>query len=203
MKNIFERNVSGMTERLSRSVIGIAGCGGIGSNVAVSLVRAGVGKLIIADHDTVEPSNLNRQYYFAGDIGKKKTAALKERLLEINAGCVIEVFDKKLEREDIPDIFSEAEIMVEAFDLAESKQWLIEEWASLYPDRPVISGNGLSGYGNFESIRVKKAGNMYFCGDGETSMEEGLCSARVAIVSNMQANLVIEILMNKAEGEMK
>lgn len=203
MNTLFNRNVSGMTERLSRSVIGIAGCGGIGSNVAVSLVRAGVGKLIIADFDVIEESNLNRQYYFNDEIGKSKVMTLKHRLELINPECFVVAHEKKLEREDIEGLFSGSDIMIEAFDTAESKQWLIEEWASSYPDRPVISGNGLSGYGDFESIKVKKAGNIYFCGDGVTSMEEGLCSARVAIVSNLQANLAIEILMNKAEGEMK
>ena len=203
MNTLFERNVSGMTERLSRSVIGIAGCGGIGSNVAVALVRAGVGKLIIADFDFIEESNLNRQYYFVDEIGKSKVLTLKHRLELINPECIVIAHNKRLEREDVAGFFTEADIMIEAFDLAESKQWLIEEWASLYPDRPVISGNGLSGYGNFESIGVRKAGNIYFCGDGETSMEAGMCSARVAIVSNLQASLAIEILMNKAEGEIR
>lgn len=203
MNTLFERNVSGMTERLSRSVIGIAGCGGIGSNVAVALVRAGVGKLIIADFDFIEESNLNRQYYFTDEIGKSKVLTLKRRIELINPECTVIAHKKKLEREDVERLFSEADIMIEAFDLAESKQWLIEEWASLFPYRPVISGNGLSGCGNFESIGVRKAGNIYFCGDGETSMESGLCSARVAIVSNLQANLAIEILINNAEGEMK
>ncbi len=202
MKNIFERNVSGMTERLSRSVIGIAGCGGIGSSAAVSLVRAGVGKLIIADHDRVEPSNLNRQYFFFGDIGEKKTAALRERLLQINPDCVIEAYDKKLEREDLASIFENADILIEAFDKAESKQWLIEEWASVFPERPVISGNGLAGYGDFASLRIRKTGNIYFCGDGKSSDASGLCSARVAVVANMQANLAIELIMNKT-GDVK
>ncbi|MBN2858539.1 MAG: sulfur carrier protein ThiS adenylyltransferase ThiF [Candidatus Delongbacteria bacterium] len=203
MNTLFNRNVSGMTERLSRSVIGIAGCGGIGSNVAVSLVRAGIGRLIIADFDIIEESNLNRQYFFVDEIGKSKVLTLKRRLELINPECTVTAYQKKLGREDVQNLFSGSDIMIEAFDTAESKQWLIEEWASLYPDKAVISGNGLSGYGHFETIKVRKTGNIYFCGDGVTSSDEGLCSARVAIVSNLQANLAIEILMNKAEGEIK
>ncbi len=195
MSDIFAKNADGMTGRLSRAVIGIAGCGGIGSNVAVSLVRAGIGKLIIADFDIVEASNLNRQYYFISEIGKSKVTVLKDRLLQINPDCEITVHDKELRRNDIGPIFGEAEIMIEAFDRAESKQWLIEEWATNYPEKPVISGNGLSGFGNFESLKVRRTGNIWFCGDGVTSSESGLCSARVAIVSNMQANLAIELLM--------
>ena len=195
MIEIFSKNVSGMTEKLSRSVIAVAGCGGIGSNAAVSLVRAGIGKLIIADMDIIEASNLNRQYYFNEEIGKKKVFTLKSRLNSINPDCEVVAHHKELTRQDVAALFGSADILIEAFDNAESKQWLIEEWISLYPDKPVISGNGLSGYGNFKSIGIRQAGNMYFCGDGVTSFDIGLSSARVAIVSNIQADLAIEILM--------
>jgi len=195
MTDIFSRNIAGMTEKLSRSVVAVAGCGGIGSNAAVSLVRAGLGKIIIADMDIIEVSNLNRQYFFADEIGSKKVFTLKSRLNSINADCEIAAYHKELVREDIKALFGSADILIEAFDKAESKQWLIEEWNSLYPDKPVISGNGLSGYGDFDSIKIRKMGNIYFCGDGVTPQEIGLCSARVAIISNMQANLAIELLM--------
>ena len=197
MNEIFSKNVLGMTEVLSKATIGIAGCGGLGSNIAVSLVRAGIGNLIIADYDIVELSNLNRQYFFSEDVGNKKVVALEKKLLRINPDCKINVIDKKLERNDISLLFNDADIMMEAFDKAEAKQWLIEEWSIQFPDRVIISGNGLGGYGKFEKLKVKQMGSLYFCGDGESSEKEGLCSARVAIVANMQASLAIELLMNK------
>ena len=197
MNEIFSKNVPGMTDALSRAVIGIAGCGGLGSNIAVSLVRAGVENLIIADFDIIELSNLNRQYYFREDVGKKKVLTLAEKLLQINPNCRINVIDKKLERSDIATLFGDADIMMEAFDKAESKQWLIEEWSTLYPEKPLISGNGVGGIGKLEKLKVKKVGSLYFCGDGESSDEEGLCSARVAIVANMQSELAIELLMSE------
>ena len=197
MNEIFSKNVLGMTEVLSKATIGIAGCGGLGSNIAVSLVRAGIGNLIIADYDIVELSNLNRQYFFREDVGNKKVVALEKKLLRINPDCKINVIDKKLERNDISLLFNDADIMMEAFDKAEAKQWLIEEWSIQFPDRVIISGNGLGGYGKFEKLKVKQMGSLYFCGDGESSEKEGLCSARVAIVANMQASLAIELLMNK------
>lgn len=195
MINIFTANPGGMTEKLSRSVVAVAGCGGIGSNAAVSLVRAGIGKLIIADMDIIEASNLNRQYYFADEIGNKKVFTLKLRLNSINSDCEVVAHHKELVREDVKALFASADILIEAFDKAESKQWLIEEWSSLFPDKPVISGNGLSGYGDFGRIGIRKTGNIYFCGDGSSSAETGLSSARVAIVSNIQADLAIELLM--------
>ena len=197
MNEIFSKNVPGMTEALSKATIGIAGCGGLGSNIAVSLVRAGLGNLIIADYDIVELSNLNRQYYFRDDVGNKKVDALKEKLLQINPDCKIRIIDKKLERNDISSLFNDANIMMEAFDKAEAKQWLIEEWSAQFSDRVIISGNGLGGYGKFDKLKVKQMGSLYFCGDGESSEKEGLCSARVAIVANMQAGLAIELLICK------
>ncbi len=189
-----------MTDKLSRSVVAVAGCGGIGSNAAVSLVRAGIGELIIADMDIIEASNLNRQYFFADEIGLKKVFTLKSRLNSINQDCRITAYNVEIVREDVKKLFGAADILIEAFDNAESKQWLIEEWASLYPDRPVVSGNGLSGYGNFESIKIRRSGNIYFCGDGTSELADGLCSARVAIISNIQANLAIELLMKIKEA---
>ncbi len=54
------------------------GLGGLGSNIAISLARIGVGELLLIDYDVVEPSNLNRQQYFIDDIGKLKTDAMIE-----------------------------------------------------------------------------------------------------------------------------
>lgn len=197
MNDIFAKNVPGMTEILSRSTVGIAGCGGLGSNAAVALVRAGVGNLILVDYDIVENSNLNRQFFFSDDIGKKKVKALEEKLLQINSQCSIKVVDKKLEKHDICQEFFSVDILIEAFDIAESKQWLIEEWSAAYPNRPIISGNGIGGIGKIDKLVVKKMGSLYFCGDGVSSESEGLCSARVSIVANMQAGIAIELLMDK------
>ena len=63
--------------------IGIAGAGGLGSNVAVNLVRTGVKKLKIVDFDVVDESNLNRQFYFMDQVGRPKVEALRENLLRI------------------------------------------------------------------------------------------------------------------------
>lgn len=195
--NIFARNVKGITELLKKSVIGVAGCGGLGSNAAVALTRAGVGKLILLDYDVVEESNLNRQYFFVDDIGKSKVDALEFHLKNINPNLIIEKHNITIKKDDIPVVFHNADILLEAFDMAQNKKFLIEAWVKAYPDRPVICGNGLSGFGNFEMLKVQKVGNIYFCGDGFTDMSMGLTSSRVAIVANMQANVAIEIIANK------
>ena len=193
---IFERNVPGIREILSRRTVAVAGCGGLGSNAAVALARAGIGKLVIADPDVVELSNLNRQYYFLDDVGKKKTDALTSHLLNINPNLKVESHLIELTKENVCQLFKEADLLIEAFDKAESKAWLIETWCTHFPGKPIICGSGLSGCGNTTTLTVQRSGNIVMCGDFETDMSMGLTSSRVAIAANMQANEAIEILVS-------
>jgi sulfur carrier protein ThiS adenylyltransferase len=197
-EEIFAKNPARMTEALQRSCVAIAGCGGLGSNAAVALVRAGVGKLIIADFDKVEDSNLNRQYFFKNDIGKSKVKALTKILKSINPEIDIVGHDCEITPSNIIDLFNSADLLIEAFDKAESKKWLIETWCKNFPKKPIVCGNGLSGFGKTEELKVTRISDaIIFCGDGSTDMSLGLCSARIAIVANMEANIAIELLVKK------
>jgi len=194
MTGIFEKNVPGSTEILRRSTVGIAGCGGTGSNAAVALARAGVGHLILADSDVVEKSNLNRQCYFLRDVGKVKVEALALVITDIGCGADIEAYRMELTPGNIATVFAGADLLIEAFDRAESKRWLIESWCASFPGRPIVAASGLSGIGRSSEIAVRSSGNIYMVGDEKTSMEMGLCSARVGLVANIQANVAIAIL---------
>jgi sulfur carrier protein ThiS adenylyltransferase len=198
--SLFARNVPGMTERLGHSVVGIAGCGGLGSNAAVALTRAGIGTLILADPDIVQESDLNRQHFFRADIGKPKLEALTGHLRAINPEIQLETHTVRIEPAQVPALFAEANLLIEAFDNAESKEWLIEAWCGAFPDRPIVCASGLAGLGDTHSLRVRSSGSIHFCGDGESDASMGLCSARVAIVANMQANTAIELLMRGSRG---
>jgi sulfur carrier protein ThiS adenylyltransferase len=197
MKEIFARNVAGSTEFFRHKTIGIAGCGGLGSNAAVALVRAGIGKLILADFDMVEHSNLNRQYYFLSDVGKLKVEALTIHLKNINPEIEIICHTEKLSHETVPAIFCDVDILIEAFDVAESKKWLIETWCYHFPDKAIICASGLAGIGETEKLKIHRAGNLIICGDETTQSDMGLCSARVAIAANMQANEALAWLWKK------
>ncbi len=199
IEEIFIRSVPGVRNKLKTSYVGIAGCGGLGSNIAVSLVRAGIGKLLIADFDRVELSNLNRQYFFLGDVGKMKTETLKSLLRQINPQVNISTITDELTPQNVIELFSGVDVMVEAFDIAERKRWLIDAWSRKHNQIPLVCGSGVAGYGNNNEIKTVRAGNLYVCGDQHSDMKDGLCSARVAVVANMQANTVIEILMQEAE----
>lgn len=198
-ESIFDRNVPGSTDILQKATVGIAGCGGLGSNAAVSLVRAGVGRLILVDFDVVEASNLNRQYYFQSDIGRVKVEALADRLREINPKVVLDIHNHKLTPEDVSNLFNEADILIEAFDKAESKHWLIEAWCKAFPKKNIVVASGLSGAGATDQLRLQKAGTVYFCGDGVTDMSLGLCAPRVALAANMEANVAISLLLGLEE----
>ena len=184
-------------EILSKKTVGIAGCGGLGSNAAVALARVGVGKLIIADFDVIVEGNLNRQYFFYDQIGKKKCIALKENINRINPDCIIEALDLKLDEENIPFIFKNCDLVIEAFDLAEMKRMIVETMLQHSANTPLIVGSGLAGWGKFEAIKIEINGNIYICGDriNEVSEQNPPLAPRVGIVSNMQANKALEILL--------
>jgi len=143
----------------------------------------------------VEASNLNRQHFFQSDIGKIKSEALAVHLKNINPAIKLEVYNQQLTAETAVQIFGNVDILMEAFDRAESKKWLIESWCTHFPQKPVIAGSGLAGYGKFALLKIRKAGNIYICGDETSDMCMGLCAPRVMIVAVMQANLAVEIIM--------
>jgi sulfur carrier protein ThiS adenylyltransferase len=188
-----------MLEKLKKCTVGIAGCGGLGSNCAIALARVGIGKIIIADFDIIDRSNLNRQYYFLNQVGLKKTVALKENIRMINSEVIVEAHDIKLASHDIGRIFKDCDVIVEAFDLKEMKQMIAEAVISGMPGKPLIIGSGLAGWGRNNAIRTRKIDHVYICGDGITEVSDHLppLAPRVGIVANMQANLVLEILLGK------
>lgn len=197
--DLFAKHDPRVLAALRDSTVGIAGAGGLGSNVAISLARAGVGRLIIADFDRIETSNLNRQQYSTRQIGRRKVDALRENLRAINPFLEYIVHAVRVTRANAGRIFGEAEILVEAFDKAATKQMLIEVWLSLHPDRPIVAASGLAGYGKNRKLHTRRMGNLYICGDEESQCPKGISpmAPRVAIVANLQANLVVELLVNR------
>ena len=185
---------------LGKFRVGIAGAGGLGSNCAIALARCGIGSLVIADSDIVETQNLNRQYYFADQTGMLKTEALKENISRINTSVKVLIHNLKLNESNIPSVFEGCDVIVEAFDSNDMKKVLVETVQLQMPGIPVIIGSGLAGWGNNDTIRYRKIDNtLYVCGDESTAASNELppLAPRVGIVANMQANTVIEILMNK------
>jgi len=183
--------------KIRSKIVGIAGCGGLGSNCAVALARVGVGKLIIADFDTVEISNLNRQYFFADQVGKPKVIALEENMNRIDSAVSIESHQVTLSKENIPVIFKDCDVIVEAFDKAEMKHMIIETVVQMMPEKYLVCGIGIAGWGKNELLGKKSFDRIFICGDMETGVSDQFppLAPRVGIVANMEANQVLEILL--------
>ena len=185
--------------KLKKCTVGIAGAGGLGSNCAVALARVGIGKLVISDFDIVNESNLNRQYFFRDQLGQKKVHALKENIAGINPEVKIITNDTKLNENNIVEIYKDCDVIVEAFDLAEMKKMLIETFLSELPEKKIVLGLGMAGYGKNNLIKFRQSENLYICGDEESEIadDNAPLAPRVGIVANMQANAVLELLLKK------
>jgi sulfur carrier protein ThiS adenylyltransferase len=197
---------SEIKEHLGRFRVGIAGVGGLGSNCAVALARSGIGTLVISDFDVIEPANLNRQYYFTNQVGDLKSAALKENISLINPDVTVIAHTEKLNENNIPQIFSGCDVIVEAFDRDEMKEMIIETVMKKMPGIPLVIASGLAGWGNNETIKFRKIDEtLYVCGDEATTAGDDMppMAPRVGIVANMQANTVIEILMKKSKPNIR
>lgn len=194
------RHTPGVHERVKGAIVGIAGVGGLGSAVAIALARIGVGQLIIADFDVVEPSNLNRQQYFVDQIGLPKVQALRDNLSRINPYLQVSAFNGRLDAENVPLVFDGVDVLVEAFDAADQKAMLVEAFLGHAPETPLVAASGLAGYAPSNSVITRRvARSLYLVGDGQTAARpgEGLMAPRVGIAAHHQANAVLRLLLGE------
>ena len=201
-EDLLKRNVKGISKKLKETKVCILGLGGLGSNVAILLARAGIGYLKLIDFDVVEASNLNRQQYRISHIGMKKTEAIKIIIKEINPFVEIETLDIKVDRENIYSIVGNIEIVGEAFDRAETKAMAIEELLT-NKNKIVVSASGMSGLGSANEIITRKIkDNFYLIGDNYSDYEEysGIMSTRVMLCAAHQANMILRIILGE-KGE--
>ena len=198
-EDLLKRNVKGISVKLKKAKVCILGLGGLGSNVAILLARAGIGYLKLVDFDIVEASNLNRQQYRISHIGMKKTEAIKTIIKEINPFVEVETLDIKVDRENILSIVGDVEIIVEAFDRAETKAMAIEELL-INGNKMLVSASGMAGLGSANEIITRKIrDNFYLVGDNYSDYEEysGIMSTRVMICAAHQANVVLRLILGE------
>ena len=162
-------------EKLKNSKVAIAGLGGLGSNVAITLARVGIGRLLLVDFDTVDITNLNRQQYFIDDIGKYKTTALTAIIRKINPVIKLDTINIKVTEKNVLEVFKGYNLVCECFDNSENKAMLINTLLTETENTTVISGSGMAGYGSSNTISTKKiTDRLYICGDGISGIEQGL-----------------------------
>jgi sulfur carrier protein ThiS adenylyltransferase len=182
---------------LKTKTVGIAGCGGLGSNCAVALARVGIGRLVLADFDLVQETNLNRQFYFQDQIGMLKVSALKHNLFRISADVKVNTFDIRLCQSDIIEIFGKCDVIVEAFDKPEMKHMILETVHNFMPDKYLVMGIGMAGWGDNNMIQMRQSDKLIICGDEKNAIDDECppLAPRVGVVAYMQANAVLEILL--------
>ena len=198
-EDLLKRNVKGTFEKLKKTKICILGLGGLGSNVAILLAKAGIGYLKLVDFDIVEASNLNRQQYRISHIRMKKTKAIKNIIKEINPFVKVDILDTKVDKENISSIVKDIKIIVEAFDRAETKAMAIEKLLT-NKNKIVISASGMAGLGSSNEIITRRVrDNFYLTGDNYSDYEEysGIMSTRVMICAAHQANMVLRLILGE------
>ncbi|MCL1984367.1 MAG: sulfur carrier protein ThiS adenylyltransferase ThiF [Methanomassiliicoccaceae archaeon] len=192
---MFSRNTPGSRKVLREKKAAVAGLGGLGSNIAVMLARAGVGRLLLVDHDTVEISNLNRQHYDITHLGMPKTDALRMQIERIDPFVAIETKNVKVTEDNAERIFGDHDVICEAFDDPRDKAMLADVLLPL--GKTVVAASGISGMGSANEIRTERMfSELYVCGDKGADEDDGLMSPRVTVCAGHQANIVLRILLN-------
>ena len=195
-----ERHGAELQRKLSEASVAVCGLGGLGSNIAIALARAGVGRLHIMDFDRVDISNLNRQQYFPEQLGQPKTEALYDTLKRIAPYCNVQKDRIRLNEDNIPQLLADDDIIVEAFDKADQKAMLVNCVLENMPEKYLVSGSGMAGIASSNTITTKRVTKrFYLCGDGVSDIADGmgLVSSRVLICAAHQAHAVIRIIAGK------
>ncbi|OUN22599.1 thiamine biosynthesis protein ThiF [Flavonifractor sp. An82] len=189
-------------KKFAAASVGIAGLGGLGSHIAVYLARLGVGRLVLADFDRVDVTNLNRQHYFIHHLGQYKTEALAEQLRQINPWLDYELHTCRVSADNACALFQGCQVVCEAFDQADQKAMLVQGILTGLPNTLLVAGSGMAGSGSPNAIRTQKAmSRLYLCGDGESDIDQGqgLMAPRVAVCAAHQAAMVMRLLLGQTE----
>lgn len=197
-----KRHGEKVRKNFESATVAICGLGGLGSNIAIALARAGIGKLILIDFDSVDITNLHRQQYKVNQIGISKTQALKDNLLEIAPYVIIETHSVRISENNANELLEEADIICEAFDDAECKAMLVNLVLERMPEKHLVAASGMAGFGSANTIQTRRISKrFYLCGDGTSDVSEtgSLVASRVMICAAHQAHAVLRILTGQIE----
>ena len=192
-----------VTARLASARVGIIGLGGLGSNAAMMLVRAGVRHFVLADFDLVERGNLNRQLYFPDQIARHKTDALSQTLLRIEPTIEATLVRERITADNLASIFSGVDVLLEAVDSAEGKQMIVSTASDLLPDTPLVWVAGLAGCASANAITTRRVGEtVWVVGDLEADIRDGLplLAPRVMVAAAQQAHMATRILLGMPDA---
>ena len=195
-----ERHGKELQKRFTAASVAVCGLGGLGSNIAIALARAGIGRLHLIDFDKVDISNLNRQQYSVSQLGMFKTDALKDTILKIAPYCEIKTDTVKITESSIKELLCGSDIISEAFDNAESKAMLGNGVIETFPEKYLVAASGMAGMADANTIKTRRiTEHFYICGDGVSDVSDGigLVAPRVMICAAHQAHAVLQIIAER------
>lgn len=184
-------------QKLQAATVAVCGLGGLGSNIAISLARAGVGKLVLIDFDCVDVTNLHRQQYKAIQVGMPKPEALLANLKEIAPYTEFETHFEKMTAQNMGNLLANVDVICEAFDVAEAKAMLANYVLENMPQKYLVAASGMAGYGSGNDIKTRRVtGRFYICGDGESDVNNGigLIAPRVMLCAAHQALTAVQLI---------
>ena len=191
-----------LQNKISAARVAVCGLGGLGSNIAIALARAGVGHLHLIDFDRVDLTNLNRQQYAVGQLGQYKTDALRETLSLVSPYCDVTCDTIQVTEENLPDLLKTEDDICEAFDRAEAKAMLVSGVLEHFPEKYLVAGSGLAGLGSANTIQTRRVSQrFYLCGDGtsDSSVGLGLVASRVLVCAAHEANMILRLIAGETE----
>lgn len=196
------RHGEDLQNKISAARVAVCGLGGLGSNIAIALARAGVGHLHLIDFDRVDLTNLNRQQYAIGQLGQYKTDALRETLSLVSPYCDVTCDTIQVTEENLPDLLKTEDYICEAFDRAEAKAMLVSGVLEHFPEKYLVAGSGLAGLGSANTIQTRRVSQrFYLCGDGtsDSSVGLGLVASRVLVCAAHEANMILRLIAGERE----
>lgn len=196
------RHGEDLQNKISAARVAVCGLGGLGSNIAIALARAGVGHLHLIDFDRVDLTNLNRQQYAVGQLGQYKTDALRETLSLVSPYCDVTCDTIQVTEENLPDLLKAEDYICEAFDRAEAKAMLVSGVLEHFPEKYLVAGSGLAGLGSANTIQTRRISKrFYLCGDGtsDSSVGLGLVASRVLVCAAHEANMILRLIAGETE----
>ena len=196
------RHGEDLQNKISAARVAVCGLGGLGSNIAIALARAGVGHLHLIDFDRVDLTNLNRQQYAVGQLGQYKTDALRETLSLVSPYCDVTCDTIQVTEENLPDLLKTEDYICEAFDRAEAKAMLVSGVLEHFPEKYLVAGSGLAGLGSANTIQTHRISKrFYLCGDGtsDSSVGLGLVASRVLVCAAHEANMILRLIAGETE----
>lgn len=196
------RHGEDLQNKISAARVAVCGLGGLGSNIAIALARAGVGHLHLIDFDRVDLTNLNRQQYAVGQLGQYKTDALRETLSLVSPYCDVTCNTIQVTEENLPDLLKTEDYICEAFDRAEAKAMLVSGVLEHFPEKYLVAGSGLAGLGSANTIQTRRVSKrFYLCGDGtsDSSVGLGLVASRVLVCAAHEANMILRLIAGERE----